>query len=105
MDKASPNWLVPIAALLGATFAVVSAAPTQTRLLREVADAPNFGSTLLSTAFQVGIAAAAAIGGAGLSAGWSYQQLPLMGAAAMACGLAGTLILTWLDRRRVPASA
>lgn len=81
------------------------AAPTQTRLLREVADAPNFGSTLLSTAFQVGIASAAALGGAAISAGWAYQQLPLMGASAMAAGLIGTLLLIRLDRRRVLATA
>jgi DHA1 family inner membrane transport protein len=81
------------------------AAPMQTRLLRETADAPNFASTLMSTAFQVGIASAAAIGGAAISAGWAYSQLPLLSSVAFAGGLIGTLALVALDRQRVPVRA
>jgi DHA1 family inner membrane transport protein len=81
------------------------AAPTQTRLLREVADAPNFASTLMSTAFQVGIATAAFIGGAAISAGWAYSQLPLLSAAALAAALVGTVILVMFDRSRELAPA
>jgi DHA1 family inner membrane transport protein len=81
------------------------AAPTQTRLLRETADAPNFASTLMSTAFQIGIAAAAAIGAAALSAGWAYGQLPLLSSMGFAAGLVGTAALVLLDRQRKPALA
>jgi DHA1 family inner membrane transport protein len=80
-------------------------APTQTRLLRETADAPNFASTLMSTAFQVGIASAAAIGAAALSAGWAYGQLPLLSSIAFGAGLVGTLALVVLDRRQIAALA
>jgi DHA1 family inner membrane transport protein len=81
------------------------AAPTQTRLLRETADAPNFASTLMSTAFQIGIASAAFIGGAAISAGWAYAQLPLLSSVAFGGGLLGTLALVALDRSPKPALA
>ncbi len=81
------------------------AAPTQTRLLLETADAPNFASTLMSTAFQVGIASAAFIGGAVIKAGWAYGQLPLLSSVAFAGGLLGTLALVSLSRSRAPVPA
>lgn len=81
------------------------AAPTQTRLLQEVADAPNFASTLMSTAFQVGIASAAAIGGAAISAGWAYGQLPLLSSVAFGGGLLGTVALVTFHRRPKPVPA
>ena len=81
------------------------AAPTQTRLLQETADAPNFASTLMSTAFQVGIASAAAIGGAAISAGWAYGQLPLLSSVAFGGGLLGTVALVTFHRRPKPALA
>jgi DHA1 family inner membrane transport protein len=81
------------------------AAPVQTRLLRETADAPNFASTLLSTAFQVGIAAAATLGGAAISAGLAYAYLPLLSAAAFGAALLGTLALVAIDRSRRLAPA
>ena len=63
-----------------------------------MADAPNFASTLMSTAFQVGIASAAFIGGAAISAGWAYSQLPLLSTVAFAGALVGTVLLATLDR-------
>jgi MFS transporter, DHA1 family, inner membrane transport protein len=81
------------------------AAPTQTRLLQETADAPNFASTLMSTAFQVGIASAAVIGGAAINAGWAYGQLPLLSSVAFGGGLLGTLALVTLHPRQKPALA
>jgi DHA1 family inner membrane transport protein len=77
----------------------------QSRLLREVSDAPNFASTLMNTASQVGIAAGAALGGAIIAAGWSYGQLPLVAASASAVALLGTLVLISSDRRRKLAPA
>ena len=82
-------------------------APIQGRILKEAQDAPNFASTLISTAFNIGIAGGAALGGAALAAGWGYGVLPLIEAAFVVLALCAVLVLTAHDRRRaaVPASA
>jgi MFS transporter, DHA1 family, inner membrane transport protein len=77
----------------------------QSRLMREVSDAPNFASTLMNTASQVGIAAGAALGGLLIASGWSYGQLPLFAAAFAALALVGALFLVSSDRRRKTALA
>jgi DHA1 family inner membrane transport protein len=74
-------------------------ASLQSRLLREASDAPNFASTLMNTASQVGIAAGAALGGYVIASGWTYGQLPLIAALACIVALGGTLLLVSLDRR------
>lgn len=73
--------------------------PVQGRVLKEARDAPNFASTLISTAFNVGIASGAAIGGAAIAVGWGYATLPLIGAGFLALALIGTLGLIGFDRR------
>jgi DHA1 family inner membrane transport protein len=80
-------------------------APVQSRILREVSDAPNFASTLISTAFQVGIAAGAALGGSAIAMGWGYARLPLLSALFMGFALVGTLVLFAFERRRKPLPA
>ena len=87
-------------------------APAQTRIMREVADAPSFAASLNNTSFQVGIACGAAIGGAALASGWAYTSLPLLSALGFACALACTLALCGLrpappprDRLTVSATA
>ena len=80
-------------------------APAQTRIMREVADAPNFAASLNNTAFQVGIACGAAIGGAALAADVPYTSLPLLSALSLACALGTTLALSVYDRRRRVALA
>ncbi len=78
------------------------AAPARTRVLKAVADAPNFTSTLTSTAFNIGIAAGAAIGGAAIAAGWGYGALPYL--SACFCSLAFVVTLVqWSFERRVPS--
>ena len=79
-------------------------APIQARVLKETADAPNFASTLISTAFNIGIAVAAALGAAAINAGWGYGSLPLVGAAAEFVALALVIILALYGRRQ-PAVA
>ena len=74
-------------------------APVQTRVLKEVSEAPNFASTLLSTSFQVGIAAGAAIGGAVIATGWGYAQLPVVSAVFLGLSLLTNLGLMAYDRR------
>ena len=54
---------------------------------------------------RLGIASAAFIGGAAISAGWAYGQLPLLSCMAFGCGLLGTLALVTLHRPRVPVPA
>jgi DHA1 family inner membrane transport protein len=76
-------------------------APMQARILKEAADAPNLVSTLLSSAFNAGIAVGAAIGSLVLSAGWGYERLPWVSVAFGAAALIGTLILVGFDRRKV----
>jgi DHA1 family inner membrane transport protein len=106
LSQLSANGLV-VAILLFliwmAGFSVVSS--LQGRLQREVKDAPNFASTLMNTASQVGVAAGAALGGLVITWGWSYGQLPLLSAIFAALALAGTVLLVMFDRRRNPALA
>ncbi|MEO6012654.1 MAG: MFS transporter [Devosia sp.] len=73
-------------------------APVQARILKEVADAPNFTSTIMGSSFQVGIASGAALGGAVLAAGWGYERLPLLSALFMVLSLICTLGLVTWDR-------
>jgi DHA1 family inner membrane transport protein len=80
-------------------------APVQGRILKEAQDAPNFASTLISTAFNVGIASGAALGGRALAAGWGYGVLPLMEAAFLGLSLCSVLVLTARDRRRAALPA
>jgi DHA1 family inner membrane transport protein len=95
----SNSTLVPILLsaiwLVGFTFL----APIQSRVLREVSDAPNFASTLMSSCFQVGIAMGAALGGAVIATGWGYAQLPLASAVFFGLALLVTLGLVAYDRR------
>jgi DHA1 family inner membrane transport protein len=80
-------------------------APMQGRILQAASDAPNFASTLISTAFNIGIASGAAIGGAAIAAGWGYGALPLIDAGFVGLAFCGALALIAYDRRRAGASA
>jgi DHA1 family inner membrane transport protein len=75
-------------------------APMQARILKAAADAPNLVSTLLSSAFNVGIAGGAALGSVALSAGWGYERLPWVSVGFALAALIGTVILVKLDRRQ-----
>jgi DHA1 family inner membrane transport protein len=71
----------------------------QTRILVWSADAPNLASSLIPAGFNVGIAIAAALGGALLSAGFGYRSLPVLGIFTMlaAAAVAGGSLA--LERR------
>ena len=75
-------------------------APVQSRILKEAAAAPNFASTLISTAFNLGIATGAAVGGGAIAAGWGYGVLPLIDAGFLSLSLVATLLLGAFDRRK-----
>jgi DHA1 family inner membrane transport protein len=85
-------------ALVGFSFA----APVQARILQGASDAPNLASTLISTAFNIGIAAGAWLGGVALNAGWSYAQLPWISVLFLVLTLA-VAVFTWATERRQPA--
>jgi DHA1 family inner membrane transport protein len=100
----APNaWVAIVLMFLVWVAGFGTTAPLQSRLQREVRDAPNFASTLMNTASQVGIAAGAALGSVAISSGWSYGQLPLIASAFAALATVGTILLFALDRRRKPA--
>jgi DHA1 family inner membrane transport protein len=79
--------------------------PVQSRILHAAREAPNLAATLVSTAFNIGIAAGAFVGAAMLNAGIGYQYLPVVG---IVCSLVATGVaaLSWMLERRatlVPA--
>lgn len=81
---------------LGAAFD----APVQARILDAARDAPNLAATLISTAFNIGIALGAWLGGLWIDAGLGYGTLPLPGIVGSLIA-AGVAVLSWmLDRRR-----
>jgi DHA1 family inner membrane transport protein len=74
-------------------------APIQARILKDASDAPNLASTLISTAFNIGIAAGAFLGAFVLDAGWGYQRLPWIAVGFEIAGLIIGLALVAMDRR------
>lgn len=84
------------------TFVIVP--PIQMRVIETARDAPNLASTLNQGAFNIGNAAGASIGGLALSAGVSYQNLPLVGAATAVLALCVALLSQALDRQATGVS-
>lgn len=79
-------------------------APIQARILKEASDAPNLASTLISTAFNLGIAGGAALGGFALERGLGYQRLPWISLCFAVVGLLIALYLAARDRRALKAA-
>ena len=73
--------------------------PLQARVLAAAHAAPNLASALVSTAFNIGIAAGAFIGAALLTAGVSYADLPAVGVVSAVCAAATAALSYWLERR------
>lgn len=73
--------------------------PTQLRILNAARAAPNLASTLISTAYNVGIAGGAFLGALLLNAGVSYATLPLVG---IICSTLAALVAaaSWQAGRR-----
>ncbi|MFD2262989.1 MFS transporter [Lacibacterium aquatile] len=89
--------------LLGAaTFAPGPA--LQTRVLDYAKDAPNVSATLIHSAFNLGNAAGAWVGGIALTAGATYAQLPWIGVAFGALALALAFYAKKLGQRSAAAS-
>jgi len=81
--------------ILGFAFST----PLQARVITAAHSAPNLASSLISTAFNIGIAGGAFIGAMLLSAGVSYADIPAVGVVTSLCA-AGTAYLSWWLERR-----
>jgi DHA1 family inner membrane transport protein len=83
-------------------FGFAFSTPLQSRIVHAAREAPNLASALISTAFNIGIAAGAFLGALLLDAGVSYADLP---GVAVVSGLvaAGTASLSWWLERRSEA--
>jgi DHA1 family inner membrane transport protein len=71
----------------------------QMQVLHAARGAPTLASTLNQSAFNLGNASGAWLGGAAINAGIAYGQLPLIGAAASVLGL-GVVVLTMRQDRK-----
>lgn len=87
-----------ISSILGFAFST----PLQARVIHAAAKAPNLASSLISTAFNVGIAAGAALGAWLLNSGVSYADIPAVG-VVFSLLAAGTAALSWWLERRPAA--
>jgi MFS transporter, DHA1 family, inner membrane transport protein len=79
------------------TFIIVP--PLQMRVVETADEAPNLAATLNQGAFNVGNASGAWIGGAALTWGVSYENLPIVGSALAVLGLLVALWSLMLDRK------
>jgi DHA1 family inner membrane transport protein len=89
-----------ITSILGFAFST----PLQARVITAAHAAPNLASSLISTAFNIGIAAGASTGAYLISIGVSYADLPVVGVISGLCA-AGTAGLSWWLERREQAVA
>ena len=76
---------------LSAFFGFGFSTPVQLRILHGARAAPRLASTMVSTAYNIGIAAGAALGALLLNAGLSYAMLPAVGIVTSA--VAGAIAL------------
>ncbi len=91
--------VVGIGILLWAGLSFGFGAPAQTRILKTAADAPNLASPLVPTAFNIGIAAGAWVGGNAIDAGWGYASLPAIGVVVSIAAAAIAAISWGMERR------
>ena len=75
--------------------------PIQVRILHGAREAPRLAATLVSTAYNIGIAAGAAIGAALLTAGIGYALLPATGIVCSSLALLTAATSIALSRRGI----
>ena len=79
--------------------------PLQARVVMGAREAPNLASSLISSAFNVGIASGAGLGALLLSSGLGYANLPVIGIVSSLLA-AGSAALSWrLEATRKSAQA
>ena len=81
----------------GASFALST--PIQVRVLHAARAAPNMVSTLVSSAYNIGIAAGAFLGAVLLNGGLSYAWLPAVAAVTSSLALVVAVISNSVERR------
>ncbi len=97
-------WM-PVNLMASSIVGFAFSTPLQARVITGARAAPNLASSLISTAFNIGIAGGAFVGAALLAQGVRYADLPAVG---MVCSLlaAGVAALSWwLERRQAPQTA
>lgn len=90
---------IAIMLFLSSAFGFGFSTPIQVRILKGAEHAPRLAATLVSTAYNIGIAAGAAVGAALLTAGISYTLLPATGIVCSGIALVTALISLTLSRR------
>lgn len=94
-------WM-PVNLLAASIVGFAFSTPLQARVIAAAARAPNLASSLISTAFNVGIAAGAWLGSALLTMGVSYADLPAVGVVTSFMGACTAGLSFWLERRAAP---
>jgi DHA1 family inner membrane transport protein len=89
-----------ISSILGFAFST----PLQARVITAAHKAPNLASSLISTAFNVGIAAGAATGAWLLNSGVSYADIPAVGVVFSLLAALTASISYRLERRATPVA-
>ena len=90
--------------LASSIFGFAFSTPLQSRVITAAHRAPNLASSLISTAFNIGIAAGAFIGANLIESGVSYADIPAVGVVASLCAATTAAISWWLERRTPLAS-
>jgi MFS transporter, DHA1 family, inner membrane transport protein len=94
-----------ITLFFASAFGFGFSSPMQVRILHGARGAPRLAATLVSTAYNVGIAAGAALGAVLLNAGLGYDILPAAGIATSGLAMIVALLSIRLDQRLAPAGA
>jgi DHA1 family inner membrane transport protein len=81
--------------ILGFAFST----PLQARVITAAHKAPNLASSLISTAFNIGIAAGAFAGAKLIESGVSYADIPAVGVVSSLLAAGTASISWWLERR------
>lgn len=89
-----------ITGILGFAFST----PLQARIMHAARAAPNLAASLVSTAFNIGIAAGAFIGALLLNAGVTYADLPAVGIVTSLLAAAVAGLSWWLEKRETAAA-
>jgi MFS transporter, DHA1 family, inner membrane transport protein len=92
-------WIMAALVLVWGGTAFAFGSPVQTRILTNTRDAPLLAASLITSAFNIAIAAGAWLGGALIDAGYSYAILPWTGVIGTAIAVVVSAI-TWSRERR-----
>jgi len=90
---------IAVMLFLSSAFGFGFSTPIQVRILNGAKEAPRLAATLVSTAYNIGIAAGAAVGAVLLTAGVSYALLPVTGIVTSGLALGTALLSLSLSRK------